>query len=353
MGFKFQVIQEVEATFVKNQAQTKTCWSYATLSFLESELIRIGTGRFYLSEMFVVRKTYPRKAQRYVRLYGNMAFRSSSSAGDVLRVLREDGIVPEIEFPYREDIKDNHLEMDAAIKAVLDVIVSNPSGKLSKVWPEAVEGILNAYLGEPPKEFRYQRKTYTPKEFCARLGLSPDDYVQITSYLHHPFYKEFNLEVPDNWDLHPYLNLPLNEFMSVVDFALENGHSLVWDGDITERSFCPEKGLATLPMKNWNERSAEEKRSVCDRPEKEKVVTQQMRQDEFDNYTSTDDHLMHITGFAYDQNGIRFYKAKNSWGWQGKKHAGYIFISDSYFRSKTLSILVHKDAIPQALAAKN
>lgn len=236
-------------------------------------------------------------------------------------------------------------EMDAVLNASLDAIISKKRRRLSKVWPKAIDGILDAYLGQAPESFSFNGQSYTPKSFAEELGFDPDDYIELTSYSHHPFYTTFSLEVPDNWSLNKYLNVPLDELMSVIDHAIQNGYSLGWDGDISENSFSQKRGVAILPVKEWEERTKEERNELCDVPEPEIEVTQEFRQEAFDNFTSTDDHLMHITGMAYDQNGTKYYKAKNSWGQKESKYEGFIYLSESYVRAKTISIMVHKEAL--------
>lgn len=309
-------------------------------------------GPFNLSEMFIVRKTYPRKAERYVRLHGNMAFSAAGLSGDVLYVIRKHGLVPKIVYDghYAGQSQYDHKEMDSVLKAALDAIINNKGRKLSKAWPKAIESILDAYLGKVKKEFDYQGKTYTPLSFRRELGFNSEDYVQLTSYTHHPFFRKINLEVPDNWSLNKYLNIPLDSFMMAIEHAVKNGYSLAWDGDITEQSFKPKKGVAILPLREWQEKDREERSGICDTPEPEKAVTQEFRQEAFDNYTSTDDHLMHIVGTAHDQNGTRYYKAKNSWGVKGSRYKGFIYLSESYMRAKTISVVVHKKGLPPDLA---
>ena len=216
--FEIRPDKDIKTTPVKNQAHTNTCWSFSTISFVETELLRVGKEPLNLSEMFVVRKTYPRMAERYIRLHGNMSFSAASLSGDVLHVIRKHGIMPESAYSGKREGQsqyDNE-EMDAVLKASLDAITAGKRRKLSKVWPKAIDGVLDAYLGPIPEHFSFNGKSYTPKSFADELGFAPDDYIQLTSYLHHPFYTTFSLEVPDNWSLNKYLNVPLDEFMSVI-----------------------------------------------------------------------------------------------------------------------------------------
>ncbi len=349
-GFKISQDKNIKTTPVKNQAHTGTCWSFSTISFAETELLRMGKEPLNLSEMFIVRKNYPRKAERYIRLHGNMSFGAASLSGDVMYVIRKHGIVPESVYSGKPDGQSTYdnKEMDAVLNASLDAIISKKGRRLSRVWPKAIDGILDAYLGRIPESFSFNGKSYTPKTFAEELGFDPDSYIELTSYSHHPFYNTFSLEVPDNWSLNKYLNVPLDEFMSVIDHAIQNGYSLAWDGNTSENfehSFSQKKGIAILPLKEWEDRTKEEQDKICESPEPEKEVTQELRQESFDNFSSADDHLMHITGTAYDQNGTKYYKAKNSWGQKESKYEGFIYLSESYVRAKTISIMIHKEAL--------
>lgn len=353
-GFRFEIAKQLDTTPVKNQSRTGTCWSFATSSFIETELIRMGKGRHDLSEMFAVRMIYPEKARRYVRYHGNSTLGSGSLSGDLLRVWREHGALPESVYDGRFVGQDrhNHAELDKVLKAMLDAVVSNPGKTLSPAWPEAVNGVLDAYLGAVPETFEYEGKTYTPRSFADMLGIDPGDYVELTSFAHHPFYTRIDLELPDNWAENLYYNVPLDELMAVLDRAIEKGYSVGWDGDTSERSFMHKKGVATMPAVDWEARDSDAQDALGDAPEEELTVTQAVRQAMFDNYATTDDHLMHIVGIATDQNGTRYYITKNSWGTLRSEFEGYLNMSEAYVRAKTVSILVHRDVLPAALSER-
>ncbi|MCU7497590.1 MAG: aminopeptidase [Ignavibacteria bacterium] len=345
---------EIKTTPVKNQARTGTCWCFATVSFLETELLRQGKGEYDLSEMFIVRNSYPLKAESYIRYQGMANYGEGGQAHDVINQIRSFGIVPEEAYTGRNngEEKHNHAEMKAVTESMLKTMAENKSGKLSRRWKEAYEAVLDVYMGKLPKEFTYKGRTYTPLTFAKdELKLNLDDYVELTSYSHHPFYSKFALEIPDNWSRGEYYNLPMDELEMVVDNALKNGYSVAWDGDISEHEFSQKKGYAILPLKDWNDKTSSEKDEVVTSPEVEKTVTQQDRQEAFDNYTTTDDHLMHFVGLAHDQKGSKYYLTKNSWGTE-QTNGGYIYISEPYVRLKTVAIMVHKDAIPGEIAKK-
>jgi len=352
--FQFEVLKEVKTTSVKNQYRSGTCWAFATLSFLESEILRIKGEEYDLSEMFIVKHTYPVKAVNYVRYHGNTVFGAGGQAHDATDVIREYGIVPEIAYDGMEidEDKHNHGEMDAVLKAIVEAVSKNRGGKVTPVWLEAFEAVLEAYLGEEPKSFEYKAKTYTPKDFQIKVGINPDDYVEITSFIHHPFYSQFRLEIPDNWTHDDYYNVPVDDLLEVMKNALENGYSIAWDGDVSEKNFSFKNGVAIIPAKEYSDKSDEEKSSIYKKPESEKDITEEMRQETFDNFQTTDDHLMHIVALVKDQNGTYYFKTKNSWSEEANEYGGYIYISEAYVRLKTIAIMVHKDAIPKSIAKK-
>jgi bleomycin hydrolase len=350
-GYVFTMKKDLPCTPVKNQNATSTCWCFSGISMLESELIRIGRKPTDLSEMFIVRHTYEKKAQMYARMHGSSTFAGGGEYGDVLNGWREVGLVPDAAYPglnYGE-IKHNHSEMDGALKGYMDAVIKG--SKLTTAWFAGVNGILDAYLGKNPESFTYDGKTYTPASFTKELGINPDDYVLLTSFTHHPFYKQCVLELPDNWAAGSVYNLPLDEFIQIVDNSVTNGYTVAWASDMSDKGFSMKQGVAIIPEKNWNEMNEDELLKVFNGPHPEKVITQEMRQKEFDNYTTTDDHGMHIVGLATDQAGNTFYKVKNSWGVMGK-YDGFIYVSKPFVMLRTTNIMVNKNAIPAAIAKK-
>lgn len=341
---QFEMKYNVETTPVKSQYRTGTCWAFATTSFWETELLRIGKDPIDLSEMYTVRMTYPVKAEKYIRYHGTFNFGEGGQAHDVMHTLKNYGMVPQ--SVYNGNVDDpktyNHRELRMALKGALDGILKSGS-KISLNYPKVVESILNIYLGEPPAEFEYNGETYTPKSFMEKSGLNPDDYIELTSYNHHPFYEKFILELPDNWTDDYYYNVPMNDLIEIMDNAIENGYSVAWDGDVSRDNFYRDKGYALVPVKDAD---------TDDFPVEELDVTQQMRQDAFDSFDVTDDHLMHVTGIAQDQFGKKYYYTKNSWGTENKGFDGYWYMSESYVKLKTIAITVHKDAIPAELKSK-
>ncbi len=367
-GYQFTMKADLPATPVKNQHRSSTCWSFSALSFFESELLRMDKGEYDLSEMFVVRNAFQEKAEKYVRFHGNFNFGGGGAFHDATHVMKTYGLVPEEAYPGLLEGEENHIhgELDAITSAFIETVVKNRNKELSPAWKNAYAGILDAYLGDYPDKFTYQGKEYTPRSFADELGLDPDDYVEIGSYTHHPFYEPFIIELPDNWMLDFIHNLPLEEMMEVIDHSLEQGYTVAWGADVSEKGFSWKNGVAIVPddvltdlegteKEKWEKLTEKEKQDAIynfDGPVKEKVITQEMRQREFDNYQTTDDHGMHITGMATDQEGNVYYKVKNSWGQENHIYDGYFFASRAFVELKTIDIMVHRDAIPKKISDK-
>lgn len=353
--YVFKMVNEVKRTSVKNQARTGTCWDFATVSFLESELIRMGKGEYDLSEMFIVRNAYPLKAIQYIRMHGMANHSEGGQSHDVLDRIRENGIVPESVYNGMNinENKHNHGEMGAVLKGMLDGILKRSGRYVTPRWLEAYNAVLDVYMGKIPEKFEYNGKSYTPKTFRDELGINLDDYVEFTSYSIYPYYKQCRLDIPDNWSYNDkYYNVPMEDLEAIVDNAIKNGYSVAWDGDVSEKEFDGnEKGYAIIPEKAWDDKTKKEQDEDIKAPVKEKVITPEMREATFDNFSTTDDHLMHLVGIAKDQVGTKFYLIKNSWG-TDRKYDGYLYMSESYFRLKTVCFMVHKDAVPAELRAK-
>lgn len=333
-NYKFTKVKEIKSTSVKDQNKSGTCWSFAAISFIESELFRMGKGEYDLSEMYTVRHAYLSKAWNYVRLHGHTIFGAGGQAHDVTNAIKEFGIVPENIYPglnYGEE-QHFHGELDGVLKGIVKAVVNNKDKKITPVWKNSFIATLDAYLGTLPENFEFNGKTYTPKSFAVdHLEFNVDDYIELTSYSHHPYYEKFILEIPDNWSNDLYYNVTLDDMMNIIDNAFNEGFSVCWDGDISG-DFSRRNGYAKLP-------------------DESKKVTMEMRQKAFDNYTSTDDHLMHLTGIAKDQHGTKFYITKNSWN-TDNSYDGYWYMSESFLRMNTVAIMIHKDALPKDIRKK-
>ncbi len=367
-AFEFTDVISIPHTSVKNQYRSGTCWSFSGVSFVESEILRM-TGKTYdLSEMFIVNHTYSDKATKYVRLHGNMTFGGGAEFTDVFRIIKLYGMVPDTVYPglnYGEPMH-NHGELDLVLKNYVDAIIKNKNKKLSTVWHDAYDKILDTYLGDLPETFNYKGKEYTPKNFTESTGFNPDNYIEITSFSHHPYYKEFALAIPDNWLWASTYNVQLDDLMNTIDNALENGYTVGWGADVSDKGFSWKKGVAIIPAEDkpdlsesekekWEALTKKEKHKAMyafEGPVEEKVITPEMRQKHYDNYLVTDDHGMQIVGTAVDQDGNKFYKIKNSWGTEGDIYDGYFYASVAFVKLQTIDIAVNKDAMPKKLRKK-
>lgn len=367
-GFVFTDVVTVPTTSVKDQNKSGTCWCFSTLSFFEDEILRATGKEMDLSEMFVVRHCYDDKADKFVRMYGALNFAQGGSALDVPYVWDLYGIVPEEVYPginYGED-KHVHSEVADLLTGYVKTIVRKPNKRISTAWREGFNGILDAYFGELPSTFTYEGKTYTPQTFAASLPIKISDYIPLTSFTHHPFYKPFVMEVSDNWLFGQYYNIPLDELKATVDYALDHGYSVAWAADVSESGFHWTDGYANFPaelkeadmdgteLARWvklSDRDREKERYAKQGPVAEVQVTQQMRQDMFDRQETTDDHGMVIVGRAIDQNGNQYYKVKNSWD-TNQVYGGYFYVSVPYFLAKTIDIYVNKAGVPKETLKK-
>ncbi|WP_353120861.1 aminopeptidase C [Dysgonomonas capnocytophagoides] len=367
-GYEFETVKENPITSIKNQGSSGTCWSFSGLAFLESELIRTGKGEHDLSAMYIARRNYNDKAQKYVRVGGNINFSQGGSFADVVETLDEYGVIPMNLYTglnYGES-GHKHGELEAGLSGYVKGINENKNRRLSTAWIAGFNGILDAYFGAIPQNFDYKGKSYTPQSLAKSLGLESKNYISLTSYSHHPFYSAFALEIPDNWRWSLSYNLPIDELMQVFDYAINNGYTIAWASDVSEIGFT-RNGLAVMPddeapenvgsdQAHWlglsqTERNNKLKAKIEEGPAKEKVITQEMRQIAFDNQETTDDHGMQIYGIAKDQNGSKYYMVKNSWGEAGT-YKGLWYASESFVKYKTMSIVIHKDALPSGLAKK-
>ncbi len=335
--YQFTDLIDIERSEIKNQERTGTCWSFATSSFLESEIMRIHGEMVDLSEMYNVRKIYEDKAWNYVMRQGKANFSQGALAHDVLRCVDMHGLVPQSAYaglPPTDDML-NHSELVASAKGFLDGVLK--SGSPSIHWKSALNGILDVYMEEDLESFTFEGKDYTPESFAKKMKINPEDYRHFTSFTHHPFQDEFILEIPDNYSNGSFENLPLDEFMKVVDKALKKGFTIAWDGDVSEKGFSSKNGIAILPANPDRE-------DLFETPGEELEVSQASRQANFEDFTTTDDHLMHVVGMAKDQDGTVYYIIKNSWGDRGP-YSGYLYMSAAYFKMKTVAITLHKDAL--------
>ena len=367
-GFKFTDKNEVEKLVpITNQYRSGTCWCFSTLSYLEEEIMAVGGEQMTLSQMWVVRHAYFDKAVKYVRLHGNLNFAVGGAAHDVTEMIAKYGIVPREVYTgqnYGTELPEFN-EIDDVLKAYVEAIIKNGNGKLTPVWQDGLNAILDTYFGKRPETFTYKGKEYTPKSFAESLPIKMEDYIEFSSYTHHPFYSTFILEVPDNWLWHSMYNVPMGEMMQVLDAALAAGRPVAWGTDVSEKGFSRTKAIGVIPeeveknsigsdAERWGKLSDAEKQAMINNlegPMKEKTITQEMRQEAYDNYLTTDDHGMVIVGTATDQEGNPFYKVQNSWGESGP-YKGFYYFSRPFVEYKTMDIMVNKNIVPKEILKK-
>lgn len=369
-GFTFTDVKINKTGSVKDQNKSGTCWAFSGVSTLEDNVFRKGGPELDISEMFIVRHAYIDKAKKFMRMNGNITFAQGGSWGDVLNMTMQYGAMPEEAYTglnYGE-AKHSHYEMAEAMEAYLRAVLNRgqKNSKLTDAWLPGLIGILDAYLGPLPESFTYKGKTYTPQSWAKEMGLEPENFVNITSYTHHPFYESFILEIPDNWAWTRSMNVPMEEMQRIVDNALDKGWTVMWAADVSEGGFKWTKGYALLPddkdtkdmtdteLSRWVKLSDKDRADAkfdIKGPIKEKTVSQESRQKTFDNFETTDDHGMVIVGTATDQEGNKYYKVKNSWD-TNQIYDGYLYVSMPFFLEKTLGVGVHKDAIPADINKK-
>lgn len=367
-GFKFTDTKVVKTTPVKNQAKSGTCWCYSTNTFFESEIMRVSGKEIHLSEGFVVNHCYMDKAIKYIRMDGKINFAEGGAVADVPYVWNTYGMVPQEAYTgltYGEKLF-NHAELVETLSGYVSVINQRRLKKLTPAWIKGFQGILDAYMGPLPETFTFEGKTYTPKSFAEALPIKMDDYLSITSFTHHPFYKPFMFEVADNWLWSSMQNVPIDELLEITNNAIDKGYAVAWASDVSEPGFKFRKGYAVLPvdkevpdlngtdMARWLQLSAKDREAEkwdIKGPVEEMVVTQEVRQKMFDNKETTDDHGMVIVGKAVDQKGNRYFKVQNSWD-NNQLYGGYFYVSEAFFKAKTMNIMVHKDVIPANIAKK-
>jgi bleomycin hydrolase len=366
-NYKFTKIAHLDATPVLSQGQAGTCWSFSALSFFESELMRKGNKNVDpLSKMYIVRKAYESKAERYVRMDGKINFSQGGAFHDIPFVVKKYGIVPNEVYRglnYGSETH-NHNEFFNLLEGVVEgVVKSAGKGNLSPSWKTAVNAVLDAYLGADIKEFEWKGKKYTPMSYAASLGLNMDDYVSLTSFTNHELNKECILEIQDNWAWGKSYNVSMDDLYSTTVDALKRGYTIAWGADVSEKGFSFSNGLAIVPedlstiqMKgkdnaHFSDGGAERSSNAFLTPVKELTITTELRQEGYDNKTTTDDHGMHIVGLYKDQNGTNYFLVKNSWG-TGNYPQGYLYVSENYFKYKTINIYLHKDGVSKEVKKK-
>ncbi len=365
-GYQFTLVKENPATSIKDQNRSGTCWAYSGLAFIESEILKAGKGEFDLSEAWIYRNAYVDKAERYIRAHGSATFSEGGAAHDIPYIIKKYGIVPEEVYrglEYGTD-KPDFTEVSPVLNGYITGLAKGKS--LSTAWKKGFEALLDAYFGVKPEKFTYKGVEYTPQSFAASLGLDWNDYIEVGSYTHYPFYEKFELEVPDNWLHEDIYNVPLDELIQIIDDAIMGGYTVCWGADVSEKGFSWKNGVAIVPdadkrdlsgteKEKWEKLTPAEKAASAysfDGTAKEKTITQEERQKGYDNFSTTDDHGMQIVGIYKDQNGTKFYKVKNSWGEDSGKYNGYFYASEAFVRYKTIDVQINKKDLSSSMKSK-
>jgi bleomycin hydrolase len=353
--FHFTTVVQAETTPVENQGMSGTCWSYSTNSFLESEMIKAGGPAIHLSPIYSARCAYINKAINYVRMHGAVSWGDGGEPHDVINMFKEYGAIPESAYTgLNYGTKINEFgEMQDEIKAMLDVIIKAPNhGTLTPNWKDAVSAVLDAYLGKVPETFEYNGKSYTPQTFAKDVTkIDPDNYIEFISQTNTPYWQKAMMMVPDNWEFQWDYNIPMEDITKIIDNALEHGYTVAWGADVSEPYFSWKNGVAYVPAIPVKEMTDSERVHMFDGPKPEMTITPELRQEAFDDYQTTDDHGMQITGIAKDQNGKEWYIVKNSWG-TTNDYKGFLYVSKAYVEYKTTGFLVNKNAVPQDVMTK-
>ncbi|WP_372794349.1 C1 family peptidase [Lutibacter sp.] len=348
--YSFTPIIDIEASAVKSQGNTGTCWSFSASSFIESEIYRNSGELIDISEMYNVRNTYTAKAWNYVMRQGKIQFSEGGLAHDVMNSIQKNGLVPESAYSGLQGkaTQHNHAQIVPELQKVLDAYIKNDHKSAYPNWRVAVDSILDVHLGKTTPNFMYNDAYYTPTSFLEMTKVNTSDYVTLTSFTHEPYNTKFILNIPDNFSNGTFYNIKLEQLVNEVDNAIKKGYTLALDCDVSEKTFSQKFGVAIIP------KNIENNEKSLTYIVEENNITPEYRQQEFENYNTTDDHLMHIVGLVKDQNNTEYYKVKNSWGSTGDRigNGGYVYMSKAFFKLKTISVMVHKDGLSEELKSE-
>ena len=344
--YQFTETVNVPHTAVDNQGSSGTCWCFAGIGFVEAEILRMYGKEFNLSEMYTVRKAWREKVSKFVRMHGGSSLSQGGEVCDVLYMIDKYGMMPEADYSGKVIGEERHMhsEMNEVISSVARAIIKNGNKKISPAWPKAVEGVLDAYLGDVPEDFTVDGKKYTPKSFAEAYPIDPANYVEICAFTSEPLYKPCMVEIPDNWTWTPAFNMTLDELLQAVDYALEHGYTLGWAQDVSNKGFSGKTGVGIVPE--------DPEATLWESVVPELKVTDEIHQTAYDNWDAGDDHSMLVVGIAKDQNGTKYYKIKNSWGTERGPYKGYWYCSEQYLRKYTIFFTLHKDALSKAMKGK-
>ncbi len=346
---EFTTVTEVWRTPYKPQHKTGTCWSFSTVSFLESEAYRLGKGEFELSQIYNAYYAFLEKAQRNARMHGSGVFQDGGLPHDVIYIMKKYGAVPlsdyrgllpgEIEHDHREMSKILRGVMDSVIKIGKDDQLSSEwtDGELHSKWLEDMRDILDNHIGAVPETIKYKGRRMTPVQFADEvLELPLNDYIEVTSYSFLPLYGKGELTIRDNW-LHydDFYNVTIDDYIRILDHAFDNGYSVVFDLHTTREMYTSLKGYCELDAKLKGD-----------------IIDQDTRDTMLENWSTVDQHLVHGVGIAKDENGKRYYKTKDSVGEEMGDYRSLDYLSENFVRAKALFFMIHKDGLPKDIRSR-
>lgn len=319
------------------QDRTGTCWCFATTSFFESELKRLGKGEFKLSEMYTAYWEFLEKARGFIQKKGDQQFVMGSEHNAVILRMKQYGAVPASDYTglLPGQTEHDHSQLFREINNYLNFCKEN------EYWNEEqavayVRSILDKYLGRPPEIIEVDGKPMTPLVYLENvLELPLDDYVSFISTTSFPFYTKGEYKVPDNWwHSEDYYNIPLEEFYAAIENALNNGYTVDLGGDVSEPGIQAEEDIAVVPTFDIHPL----------------LITQDSREYRFANRTSTDDHAIHAVGIKQGTPHTWFLIKDSGGGAHRGNFEGYYFYRDDFIKLKMLSFTIHKDAVKDILA---
>lgn len=302
-------------TPIKDQGGSEACWAYAMLATIESEHIIMGDS-VNLSPLYAVRTLLEQQTVRRYLTGKSSLITAKGTMPLLIDVMKESGMV--CYDAYHGDCNTPVVCRKLTKKA--DAAMARGIGV--KRLEEETAGMLDSYIGPTPENVFLFGARYSTQEFAESVCL-PNEYHFYTSFSHHPFYQDVDLELPDNYRHSSFTNLPIDTLVNIIVDRLESGHPVCWEGDVTEPGFSFSKGVAVLA----NEAAP---------------CSQQMRQQAFERHETTDDHCMELIGIAKDENNKRYIICKNSWG-TANPYGGLMYMSLDYLRLKTIAVAMRNE----------
>jgi bleomycin hydrolase len=319
-----------------SQGRTGTCWSFASTSFMESEVYRLTGQKIKLSEIYFVYWEYVERAKYFVKTRGDMYFAEGSEANAVIKNMRLYGAVPAAAYSgkLKRQKYHDHEAMEKEMSSFLKQV------KEQNAWNEetivsTIKNILNYYLGEPPQKVLVKDTEYTPMDYVEKvLQLKPLDYFSFMSTKSQTYNQKGELMEPDNWwHCKNYYNLRLDDFLSTLKKALTNGYTVSICGDVSEPGYDKVAKVGIIP--------------TFDIPTD--FIDEDSREYRLNNQTTFDDHCIHLVGSQIIDGKYWFMIKDSGAGGFDADPRGYRFLSEDYVRLKIIAFVVHKNAAKEVL----